>query len=450
VLPVTRFAALPAFARQAEQSVTFPLGFRAAGVAAGIKRSNRLDVGLLVSDTPCAAATFFTRNEAAAAPVVVTRDSSACDRLRGVVVNSGNANACTGAPGLSDALRMRDLAAASLGLPTAEVGVCSTGVIGEPLPMQRVEQGVRMAAAKLSTGGGGRFAAAIRTTDSSAKHGALALAFPQGEVRLGFAAKGAGMICPDMATMLCFVTCDAVVPARAWRAMTAAAVASSFNRITVDGQESTNDTVIALANGASGVALDAASLAALQRVLETALLMLAVAIVADGEGATKVVRLDVAGARDPLEAERVARAVAGSPLVKAAFYGEDPNWGRVVQAAGQALAFSRSGDARPAPCAPGIAHRPVFAPGIPDRPVCAPDVARRPVLAPDVAYGPLMLVRHGVPLSLSEDERRRLVHLMGEQEIELRVGLGRGESSARLFFSDLTHQYVTLNAEYTT
>jgi glutamate N-acetyltransferase/amino-acid N-acetyltransferase len=155
VLPVTRFAALPAFARQAEQSVTFPLGFRAAGVAAGIKRSNRLDVGLLVSDTPCAAATFFTRNEAAAAPVVVTRDSSACDRLRGVVVNSGNANACTGAPGLSDALRMRDLAAASLGLPTAEVGVCSTGVIGEPLPMQRVEQGVRMAAAKLSTGGGG-------------------------------------------------------------------------------------------------------------------------------------------------------------------------------------------------------------------------------------------------------------------------------------------------------
>ena len=215
--------------------------------------------------------------------------------------------------------------------------MASTGVIGEPLDMGKVEPGIAAAAAAVKPGGGEHFSQAIRTTDSSPKRGALEIETADGVVRLGAAAKGCGMISPRMATMLCFVTCDAAVAVDDWRTLLTAAVEESFNRITVDGQESTNDTVVGFANGASGVRLGKAGLGRLAEALDALLLALAVGMVADGEGATKVVRLTVDGARDAGEAERVARAVADSPLVKTAFFGRDANWGRIVQAVGQAL-----------------------------------------------------------------------------------------------------------------
>jgi glutamate N-acetyltransferase / amino-acid N-acetyltransferase len=416
MLPETRFSTLPSHVRPASHSVTAPQGFRAAGVAAGIKGSNRLDLGILLSDQPSVSAALLTRNAAAAAPVRLTRSACDCSRLRGVVVNSGNANACWGATGLRDADRMRLLTSHALGLPDREVAVCSTGVIGAALPMPKIERGIEHAAGKVAADGGDRFAAAIRTTDRTAKHGALRLTLGGGEVRLGFAAKGAGMISPNLATMLCFVTCDAAVPASDWRAMVVDAVAGSFNRISVDGQESTNDAVIAFANGASGVRPDDAGLSALGETLRAALLALAVAIVADGEGTTKVVRLSVTGARGAAEAEEVARAIGNSPLVKAAFYGEDPNWGRIVQAIGQTLA--RAGDDSP--------------------------------LTADIDYGPVRVLSGGVPAVAREETLQPLRDVMAQPEIELGVDLHRGSAGAILFFSDLTHQYVTFNAEYTT
>jgi glutamate N-acetyltransferase / amino-acid N-acetyltransferase len=416
MLPDTRFTALPPEAHRIGYSVTAPLGFRATGIAAGLKSSNRLDLGVLLSDEVCVSTGLFTRNTAAAAPVCVTRDESHCDRLRGVVVNSGNANACSGAVGVRDARRMRKLVAEELGLAPEEFAVCSTGVIGAALPMPRVERGIVQATSRLTRDGGTRFAAAIRTTDRSPKHGALRLVLPEGEVCLGFAAKGAGMISPHMATMLCFVTCDALVSAPEWARMVEQAAAASFNRISVDGQESTNDTVLAFSNGASGVRPGEQGLALLAETLKASLLALAVAIVADGEGATKVVRLSVSGARRGSEAEAVARAIADSPLVKAAFYGEDPNWGRVVQSAGQALAAL--GDDTP--------------------------------LKADVDYGSVRVLDDGLPVRLGEAESATLKHVMRQGELELCIGLRQGGEQATLYFSDLTHQYVTFNAEYTT
>jgi glutamate N-acetyltransferase/amino-acid N-acetyltransferase len=317
---------------------------------------------------------------------------------------------------MRDARRMRNLSAEKVALPPEQLGVCSTGVIGAPLPMPLIERGIVQAASRLTRDGGPRFAAAIRTTDRTSKHGALRLDLPVGEVRMGFAAKGAGMISPRMATMLCFVTCDAVVAAPEWSRMVEQAVAESFNRISVDGQESTNDTVLAFSNGASGVQPGGQSLALLAQALKAAMLSLAVAIVADGEGATKVIRLLVSGARSEAEAEAVARAIADSPLVKAAFYGEDPNWGRVVQSAGQALAAL--GDDTP--------------------------------LKADVDYGSVRVLDDGLPVRLGETETTALKQVMRQSELELSVGLGQGRAETTLYFSDLTHQYVTFNAEYTT
>jgi glutamate N-acetyltransferase / amino-acid N-acetyltransferase len=416
VLPKTRFATLSHGVRPVAHSVTAPQGFRGAGVAAGIKGSNRLDLGILASDYPCVSVALLTRNAASAPPVLLTRSACDCAQLRGVVVNSGNANAYGGPTGLRDAERMRLLASRAVGLPERQVAVCSTGVIGTALPMPRIERGIELAAAKIDPDGGDSFAAAIRTTDRSAKHGALRVATAEGDVRMGFAAKGAGMISPRLATMLCFVTCDAVLSASDWTSMVVDAVSRSFDRITVDGQESTNDSIIAFANGASGVRPVGTDLNALAVALRDALVSLAVAIVADGEGTTKVVRLSVAGARGAEEAEEVARAVGNSPLVKAAFYGEDPNWGRIVQSIGQTLA--RAGDSGP--------------------------------LLADIDYGSVKVLSAGSPVVLNEEAVRALHEVMAQHEIALGVDLRRGFGNATLFFSDLTHQYVTFNAEYTT
>ena len=425
MLPATRFASLPAGVRQGTDGVTHPHRFRAAGVACGIKRSRRLDLGLLVSDEPCVSAAFFTQNAAAAAPVIVTRDHCRRGAIRACVVNSGNANACTGAAGEAAALRMRAAAAQALSLTEEEVAVSSTGVIGPQLPIDKVETGIEEASAQLSADGGLRFSSAIRTTDRSPKRGSLQVKVPGGEVRLGFATKGAGMICPDMATMLTFVTCDAALEANDWHDIVQEAVQVSFNRITVDGQESTNDMVLALANGASGVRLDVDGRRLVGEALKAAMISLAIAVAADGEGASTVARLSVTGAADAGEAEAVARAIADSPLVKTAIYGDDANWGRVAQATGQALARRQRGAARNA------------------RPLVLP-------LRLDIAFGPVMVVAGDRERPLDASEAAQLRDHLELPEVDLSVHLHRGDAATHLYFSDLTHQYVTLNAEYTT
>jgi glutamate N-acetyltransferase / amino-acid N-acetyltransferase len=420
LLPISRFAALPDTARAVRGGVTSPQGFLAAGVATGVKKRGRLDLGLLMSAVPSVSAATFTSNAAAAAPVRLTREESDRASLRAAVVNAGNANACTGERGDRDAARMRALAAARLHLPVEQVAVASTGLIGVPLPLEKIEPGIDVAAVALAAegaapAGGAEFAAAIRTTDKVAMGGALELAVDGGVVRLGFAAKGCGMISPNMATMLCFVTCDAVVSAADWERVLHEAVARSFNRISVDGQESTNDMVLGLCNGASGVRPTEDGLSVLAEALKAALLALAIAIVADGEGTTHTMRLTVAGACDAGEAEAVARAVANSPLVKTAFFGRDANWGRIVQAVGQAQ--GRAGRSLP------------------------------PV---QIAFEELVIVRACSAVALNEAGRDRLRAIMDQPEIDLRVSLGGSDCEATLYFSDLGHDYVSLNAEYST
>jgi glutamate N-acetyltransferase/amino-acid N-acetyltransferase len=415
MLPVTKFAPLPAFAHEVDDGVTYPRGFRASGIASGVKKRGKLDLGILASDAAGVSAVTFTSNAAAAAPVRLTRETGDCAHLRAVVVNSGNANACTGKQGLADAARMRLLAANHLRLPVEQVAVSSTGIIGVHLPMGKIEPGIGSAAQALSAAASDDFASAIRTTDKHAKSGALDVHLDEGVVHVGLAAKGCGMISPNMATMLCFVTCDAVVGAEAWDELMHRAVDASFNRITVDGQESTNDMVLGFCNGASGVAPGEESLVKLGEAVRATLLALAVSIVADGEGSTRTMRLTVTGARDRSTAEAVARAVANSPLVKTAFYGRDANWGRIMQAIGQAL--GRDG------------HR-----ALPAR----------------IAYEDVVTVEHGQPAALDEVQRGRLLDIMHQPEIDLNVALNGSGAEATVYFSDLTHDYVTLNAEYST
>ncbi len=419
MLPESRFAPLPPYARKTGGGLTAPQGFRAAGVASGVKKKGKLDLALLLSERPAVSAATFTSNAAAAAPVRLTRETSDCAHLRAVVVNAGNANAVTGKQGLADAARMRLLTANHLRLPVEQVGVCSTGIIGLPLPMDKIEPGIAAAAAALPAGGDAKasehFAAAIRTTDKHAKYGALQVTLPEGAVKLGFAAKGCGMISPNMATMLCFVTCDAAVGEEDWAQLLHGAVARSFNLITVDGQESTNDTVIGLCNGASEVKPGEEGLARIGQALDAALLALALSIVADGEGSTRTMKLTVTGAQDAARAEAVARAVANSPLVKTAFYGRDANWGRIMQAIGQALGRH------------GHTHLPAA-----------------------ISYEDVVIVDKGHPAALDEARQARLTEVMHQPEIELSVALNGPGAEATVYFSDLTHDYVTLNAEYST
>jgi glutamate N-acetyltransferase/amino-acid N-acetyltransferase len=358
-------------------------GFRAAGTACGLKESGGTDVGIVAAEKPgTVSALLLTRNAAAAAPVRVCRDRCAAGSIRAAVVNSGNANAATGERGYADAVAMQERCAAAIGVDPAAVAVAETGTIGVPLDTGKVLGGIDRAAAALGPDGGEDFATAIMTTDSSPKRCCVSA----GGVTVSAQAKGAGMIEPGYATMLCFVQTDAVVadPGATLRA----AVAGSFERITVDGQMSTNDTVLLQASGAGGGPLPAG-------LLEAVLLQLALEIVADGEGASRVGRIEVRGAAGDDEAERVARAIANSPLVKTALYGRDPNWGRIAQAAGQALAG-----------------------------------AELPELGPDRI-----------------DARE-----IGAEtaEPELTIELGRGSGAARVYFSDLTHEYNRINAEYRT
>ena len=358
-------------------------GFRAGGAHCGLKKGGETDVGIVACDAAAlSSAMVLTRNASAAAPIRVCRRHTDLGDVRAAVVNSGNANAETGEQGFADALGMCERTAAALGLRAEQVAVAETGTIGVPLPISAVLPGIDAAAAALSPRGGIEFSAAICTTDRWAKCCTLKV----GGVTLSAQAKGAGMIEPNMATMLCFVQTDAVVddPDKLLRAATDA----SFNRITVDGQMSTNDCVLLQATGASGEPLPAG-------LLEAVLTQLAIEIVRDGEGAARAGRIEVSEAETQAEAERVARAIANSPLVKTALYGRDPNWGRIAQAAGAALA--------------GADLEEIGADSI---------------------------------------DAAELGAETGEAEIGLR--LGRGEHAAHVWFSDLGYEYVRINAEYTT
>ena len=415
------FLSLPAKVTEVHEAeevgVTFPRGFVAAGVAAGIKESGRPDVGVVAVEhqyrTASVGAAVFTRNSFAAAPVVVSRKETALPRLAAVAMNSGNANACTGAEGLAVARAMQSACATGLELPVERVGVASTGIIGVPLDQERLTAGVRGAVAELSRTGGARFAAAIMTTDRFDKAVALEFDTPNGAVRVGACAKGAGMIAPGMATMLCVVTTDALVPPTVASSLLSREVGHTFNRVTVDGEMSTNDSVFFLASGASGVELVAEGVGRLGSALRYALLRLALMMVADGEGATKVMRLRVDGAPDDEDANLAARAVANSTLVKTAMYGCDPNWGRILSAAGAAL---------PARSFPSVT----------------------------LHMGGVTLVERATAVSLEPEEAARLREVMHGSEVDIVLDLKSGVGSAEVYFADLGHEYVTINAEYHT
>ena len=312
-------------------------GFAAAGVACGIKESGNTDAGVIVGTSArCDSALLLTPNAAAAAPVRLCRQSCDLGAIRAAAVKSGNANAATGEQGMRDAIEIQRAAAHALGLDPTVVAVAATGKIGEALPMDKVLDGVRRAAAAVRPDGGREFSESIMTTDAFPKRCTVRC----DGVTLSAQAKGAGMIQPGFATMLCFVQTDAVLDDA--EAALRPAVEASFERITVDGQMSTNDTVLLQASGESGRPLPAG-------LLDAVLLQLAIEIVADGEGATRVGCARVHEAADVVEAERAARAIANSPLVKTALFGHDPNWGRIAQAAGMGLAGDRPGRARTRP-----------------------------------------------------------------------------------------------------
>jgi glutamate N-acetyltransferase / amino-acid N-acetyltransferase len=394
-------------------SVSASSGFRAAGIACGIKKSGAPDLALIVSDVPASSAAVFTTNKAQAAPVLVSKARLAASggRARLVVINSGCANACTGPEGLATAEAMADAAARGAGADRAQALVASTGVIGVALDRTTVIQGISAAFGALSRDGGAAAARAIMTTDPFPKEAAIEVTTPSGRFRVGGIAKGSGMIEPLMATMLGVVTTDAAVPPALLQRALVAAVDVTFNAITVDGECSTNDCVFALANGASGVTIADSDLEVFTDALRAVCEQLAIGIVRGGEGATKLVTIDVTGGRTSDEAKKAARAIANSPLVKTAVHGADPNWGRLVAVAGRA----------------GVDF----------------DLERA-----RVRIGDIELFAGGRPF----DERAEQAsdHLKGT-EVSLRVDLGTGGTgAARMWTCDLSADYVRINAEYRT
>ena len=397
---------------QIEGGVTAPQGFEAAGVSCGIKRSG-LDLALLVARPPARAAGIFTTNLAVAAPVVVTREHLARSggTAAAVVVNSGCANACTGARGLEVARAMAADTAALVGCPPEQVLFSSTGVIGAPLDGEKIRNGLTLAGKTLGREGHTAAAEAIMTTDPWSKEAAVEVDSPAGRFRIGGMAKGAGMIEPNMATMLAFLTTDvAAEPDLLHRALTTAA-ASTFNAITVDGETSTNDMVLLLAGGAAGVRLDDALYPRFVEALHAVCHSLALAIVRGGEGASKLVTINVTGARSEAEAARAARAMANSPLVKTAIHGEDPNWGRLIAVAGRA----------------GVGFDPTRA---------------------TVFVGPVELYGHEV---VHADREPAAADHLKASEVSITVDLGTGESgSATIWTCDFSAEYVHINADYRT
>ncbi len=388
-----------------------PQGFQFAVAAAGFRYKGRDDLCLVVSDRPASVAGVFTTNRFQAAPVTVARELVARGRARALLVNAGQANACTGEAGIANCRRTLEMVGLATGLAPEDILPASTGVIGDHLLLDLWEKAVPDLAAGLGRATAQDAAKAIMTTDTFCKLAGCELELAGQQVRLLGMCKGAGMICPDMATMLSFVCCDAVVEPGVWQEMVCRAADLSFNRITVDGDTSTNDCLLALANGASGAVVDGEDIAVLDQALADLCRDLAYQIVRDAEGGTKVVTIRVVGAVNDREAEQAARTVAHSPLVKTAFFGQDPNWGRVVAALG------RSG-----------------ADFDPDR--------------VSVAMCGHVIFAAGQPVDLDRDAL--LKPLLAERDQQVEVVLGDGPGRCEILTSDLTCDYVRINAEYRT
>ncbi len=399
--------------KHAKAGVTFPQGFKAAGVKAGIKKSGNLDVAVIYTEREAAVAGVFTQNAVAAASVSVSKEVVATGTAHAVAANAGCANACTGEQGEKDARATQEITAEALGCTAEDVIVASTGVIGVNLPMDKMEKGLRAAVAALSADGSENAGNAILTTDTYSKSCAAEVEIAGKKVRFGAIAKGSGMIQPNMATMLCFITTDATIDSRLLQKALSETTEVSFNMISIDGDMSTNDMAVVLANGAAGnarIQAEGADYEAFKKVLESICKGLAQRIAADGEGATKFLTVNVSGTKSFADAKTIAMSVAKSPLVKTAFFGEDPNWGRVI-------------------CAVGYA-------GIPMDPKTTV-----------VKFGGIPVYANGVGAACDEEALRAV---MGEHDIAIDIDMGAGEASATVWTCDFSYAYVKINGEYHT
>ncbi len=394
--------------RWIEGGVTAPRGFRAAGVRCGLKTQGP-DVALIVSDAPADVAGVFTRNTACAPCVRYSKRVVESGQACAIVANAGNANAFTGDQGFIDTAQTATRAANLLGVHPSMVLVGSTGVTGRPMPMDLLLNGVESAVNALSPEGGPDAARAIMTTDTRPKCEAMELRLPEGVVRFGAIAKGSGMIAPNMATMLCFCTTDAKVSSAGLQRCLTDAVERTFNCLTIDADTSTNDMVLVMANGASGVDLTR-RLDEVERALELLFTRLVRQLAADGEGATKLVTVTVQGARTFEAARRMGKAVANSPLVKTALFGNDPNWGRVLVALGYS----------------GVEFDPD---------------------AVNISIAGIPVCERGLPAAFNPDE---VSNAMRTDELDIRIDLQQGTESATVWTCDLTYDYVKINAEYHT
>ena len=399
--------------KNAKLGVTFPKGFSAAGVKAGIKKSGNPDLAVIYTKTEAVVAGTFTQNQVAAAPVFASKKVVATGTAHAVVSNSGCANACTGAVGDADAKKTQEVAAAALGCNPLDVIVGSTGVIGVPLPMDKVEAGVKQAVSELDPDGSEKAANAIITTDTHTKSCSTTVNIGGKDVRFGAIAKGSGMIRPNMATMLCYITTDLAIDQKLLQEALSTVVETTFNMISIDGDMSTNDMVIVMANGEAGNAKITEKGADYDKVVEVLHAIsegMAERIASDGEGATKFLKIHVHGTKNFADAKTVGMAVANSPLVKTAFFGEDPNWGRVI-------------------CAVGYAGVPMD----PEKTV--------------VSFGGIPVYAHGVGANADKDA---LAKAMAEHDIVIDIDLADGPEEATVFSCDFSYEYVKINGEYHT
>ena len=395
------------------QGVTFAKGFTAAGVKAGIKKSGNLDVAVIYTKTQAVVAGTFTQNKVAAAPVYVSKEVVATGTAHAIVANAGCANACTGQQGLDDAHKMAQIAADELGVNADDVIVGSTGVIGVNLPMDKLEAGIKDAVANLSADGSGNAGRAIITTDTHSKSVTCEFELSGKTVRMGAIAKGSGMIRPNMATMLCYITTDIAIDQTLLQKAVSGCVEKSFNMISVDGDMSTNDMVIVLANGEANNAKITEENADYQIFFDKLMMLcteLAKQIAADGEGASKFLTINVKGAKSFADAKTVGMAIANSPLVKTAFFGEDPNWGRVI-------------------CAVGYSGADM----VPEKTV--------------VKFGGITIFANGTGATYDE---KALAHVMKEKDIVINIELNMGQEDATVWSCDLSYEYVKINGEYHT
>ena len=399
--------------QNAKAGVTFPQGFKAAGVKAGIKKSGNLDVAVIYTEKAAAVAGTFTQNAVAAAPVFASKAVVKTGTAHAITANAGCANACTGEQGEKDAKAMQQITAEALGCEPSDVIVASTGVIGVNLPMDKMEKGIKQAVAELDENGSEKAGNAIITTDTYSKTCTAEVTLGGRKVRLGAIAKGSGMIQPNMATMLCFITTDANIESSLLQKALSEVVEVSFNMISIDGDMSTNDMAIVLANGAAGndkITTEGEDYEAFKAALQEMCQALAKRIAADGEGATKFLTVNVKGTKSFADAKTIAMSVAKSPLVKTAFFGEDPNWGRVI-------------------CAVGYA-------GVPMDP-------QKTV----VKFGEIPVYANGVGAEFDEEALRKV---MAEHDIVIDIDMGAGEEEATVWTCDFSYEYVKINGEYHT